>query len=103
MPVQIKPIQYGSRDRVKKTFGPASPEGELTEEQLAENREDLEAAVRDPKNEFIDDEFYRDRMTSEDYGQIEVPVLSAANWVGIPVLLTYLVMITQLTSCTGRN
>jgi len=58
-----------------------SPEGELTEEQLRENREDMPLVTRDAANEFIDDEFYDDRMASEDYGKIEVPLLSAGNWV----------------------
>jgi hypothetical protein len=80
-PRQTLRIQYGSRDRAKDKFGPMSPEGELTEEQLRENREDMPLVTRDAANEFIDDEFYDDRMAREDYGKIEVPVLSAGNWV----------------------
>ena len=64
-----------------------SPEGELTEEQLRENREDMPIVTRDAENEFIDDKFYEDRMTSEEYGKIEVPLLSAGNWVRILLLL----------------
>jgi hypothetical protein len=80
-PRQTVRIQYGSRDRGKDNFGPMSPEGELTEEKLRENREDMPIVTRDAANEFIDDMFYDDRMAREDYGKIEVPLLSAGNWV----------------------
>lgn len=86
-PRQVVPIQYGSRDRAKGNFGPTSPEGELTEEQLRENREEMPIAIRDASNEFIDDDFYLDRMTCEDYSKIEVPLLSAGNWVIIHFVL----------------
>lgn len=80
-PKQTVTIQYGSREREQRTFGPSAPEGELTEDQLRDNREDMPAALADAANEFIDDEFYKDRMTTEDYSQIEVPLLSVGNWV----------------------
>ena len=74
-------IQYGSRDREARTFGPSAPEGELTEEQLRENREEMPIALGSSDNEFIDDQFFQDRMTSEDLSKIDVPILSAGNWV----------------------
>ena len=79
---QVVRIQYGSRDRANGNWGPSSPEGELTEDQLRENREYTPAAIADAAHEFIDD-WNHDRMTSEDYSNIEVPVLSAGNWVGV--------------------
>ncbi|KAH8807392.1 Alpha/Beta hydrolase protein [Xylogone sp. PMI_703] len=82
-PRQVVRIQYGSRDRAKDNFGPMSPEGELTEEQLRDNREDMPVVLGDPAHEFIDDDFFSDRMVHEDYSKIEVPVLSAGNWGGI--------------------
>ena len=78
--------QYGSRNRGKDNFGPTAPEGELTEEQLRENREELPIVIADPANEFIDDDLYRDRMVYEDYSKIEVPLLSVGNWVFIHYL-----------------
>ncbi|KIX01911.1 uncharacterized protein Z518_07850 [Rhinocladiella mackenziei CBS 650.93] len=82
-PAQVIPIQYGSRNREQNTFGPTAPEGELTEEQLRENREDVLAIVSDSANEFMDDEYYQGRMVHEDYSKIEVPLLSAGNWGGL--------------------
>lgn len=80
---QVMPIQYGSRNRDQGLFGPISPEGEFTEEQLAENRQDIDNIMADPANEFIDDGFYDDRMTHDNLGNVEIPVLTAGNWVGL--------------------
>jgi predicted acyl esterase len=77
---QVTNVQYGVGER-----GPKSPvTGELVagpetlpEAQLAANRADVagEALAR----RLIDD-YYRDR--TPDFGKIEVPILSAANWGG---------------------
>lgn len=37
--------------------------------------------IADPANEFIDDSFYDDRMTHDNYANIDVPLLTAGNWV----------------------
>ena len=81
-PRQTVSIQYGSRDREAITFGPSAPEGELTDEQLRENREEMPIVLGSSDNEFIDDEFFQDRITSEDLSKFDVPILSAGNWVG---------------------
>jgi predicted acyl esterase len=78
--MQVKTVQHGQGERGKKNpntgelvCGPET----LSEQQLAENREDMWNAFL--SRELIDD-YYRER--SPDPSKIEVPLLSAANWGG---------------------
>ncbi|KAH8691460.1 Alpha/Beta hydrolase protein [Talaromyces proteolyticus] len=75
----VRPVQYG-KGRELSLHGPDSPEGNLTEDQLSENRENFPELVL--SNEFIDDEFYK-RCGACDFSKITVPLLSAGNWGGI--------------------
>ncbi|KAL4908845.1 hypothetical protein BDW74DRAFT_187347 [Aspergillus multicolor] len=78
---QIKPIQYGSRDREAGGFGPDSTEGTFSDEILAENIDVPGDSIRG--NEFIGDQYYADKMVHEDYSRIQVPLLSVGNWGGL--------------------
>ena len=76
--VQVIPNQYG---KARKEGGPfdETREGRLSEEELEANLNDQ--TVDTPKYKFRDEEYYRNR----DYNleDIEVPLLSVANWGGI--------------------
>ena len=72
-------MQYGSRNRANGNVGPDSPEGVLDEEFLAKNIDDTPKLTQD--NEWIDDEYYQVRTAREDLSKIQVPLLSANNWV----------------------
>ena len=71
-------VQYGKGPRPVSGRGPDSPEGNLSETQLAQNRDDFPHLGN--LNEFIDDDYHRER-TNGDFSKIQVPVLSAGNWV----------------------
>jgi predicted acyl esterase len=85
---QVLVNQYGKPGRSKLQFPPDGPgargqedtiEGDLSEEDLVKNRNDQ---TKDNEvNRFRDDEYY----ASKDFNleDIEVPVLSVANWGGI--------------------
>lgn len=85
---QVLVNQYGRAGRSKLTFPPDGPgargqedtlEGDLSEDVLAANRRDQ---TRDNEaNRFRDDEYYASK--EYDLGDIEVPLLSVANWGGI--------------------
>lgn len=85
---QVLVNQYGRGGRSKLTFPPDGPgargqeetvEGDLSEEVLLANRKDQ--TQDNEANQFRDDEYY----SSKEYRleDIEVPVLSVANWGGI--------------------
>jgi hypothetical protein len=74
----VVPVQYGKGGRHVLRSGPDSPEGNLTKEQLFENRDNSPELVRE--DEFIDDNLYQENAAS-DLSKITVPVLSAGNWV----------------------
>ncbi|MGE0255799.1 MAG: CocE/NonD family hydrolase [Alphaproteobacteria bacterium] len=81
--LQIKIIQHGLgkrgfKSRVNGEL--ASGPGELTDAELAKNRADLAA---DYTTHALDDDFYRAR--TPDLSQIDVPLLSCANWGGQPL------------------
>jgi len=78
--MQVKTVQHGLGDRgaVSRVTGVAvTGDTGLSDEELARNRADLGADVRDHP---LDDEFHRDR--SPDWPQIDVPLLTAGNWGG---------------------
>ncbi|KAM0241488.1 hypothetical protein ACHAP5_007527 [Fusarium lateritium] len=75
----VSPNQYGKPGRTARKWGEDTLEGDLDEEALLKNRRDqtLDTAV----HKFRDEEYYRTRdFAVED---IEVPILSVANWGGI--------------------
>ncbi|OHE91894.1 X-Pro dipeptidyl-peptidase C-terminal non-catalytic domain-containing protein [Colletotrichum orchidophilum] len=85
---QVLVNQYGRKDRSKLDFPPDGPgargqedtiEGDLPEDVLVANRQDQ--TKDNESNRFRDDDYY----ASKEYKleDIEVPVLSVANWGGI--------------------
>jgi hypothetical protein len=74
---QVGSNQYGLGGRAERQWGIDSLEGVLTSDELEENRADQ--ATDTAKWKFRDDEYY----LSKDFNlsDIEVPILSAANWV----------------------
>ncbi|KAM0512064.1 hypothetical protein ACHAPE_009212 [Trichoderma viride] len=77
---QIMRNHYGNRNRSNGCWGPTSPEGKLSDSELDELHQKLPKFLLE--NEWIDDEWYKDRMVGEDYSRIQVPLLSAGNWGG---------------------
>jgi hypothetical protein len=78
--MQVKTVQHGLGDRgaVSQVTGElVTGDLRLSDDELARNRADLGADVRDHP---LDDGFHRDR--SPDWAKIEVPLLSAGNWGG---------------------
>jgi len=78
--MQVKTVQHGLGDRgaVSQVTGePVTGDFNLSDDELARNRADLGADVRDHP---VDDGFHRDR--SPDWTKIDVPLLSAGNWGG---------------------
>jgi predicted acyl esterase len=79
-PVQALHVQHGlgSRgDRNPHTGMLVSGDVDLTDEELAANRGDIEAEVLEHR---FDDEYYRERSAALE--KVETPLLSAANWGG---------------------
>ncbi|KAH8691272.1 Alpha/Beta hydrolase protein [Talaromyces proteolyticus] len=75
---QVIVNQYG-RPRPSNSFVPPTIEGQLAEKELLDNLRDQ--TVDNVTNEFTDQEYYASReYTLED---IQVPLLSVANWGGI--------------------
>lgn len=95
---QIKRNLYGSQNRSDGCWGPTSPEGELCDSELDELHQELPKSLLE--NEWIDNEWYKDRMVGEDYSRIQIPLLSAGNWVSSSELL---VVLFRLTLSTGWN
>lgn len=76
---QVITNQYGGPGRAARNWGPDTIEGDLPEEELAANRQDQ---IHDNTvHQFRDEPYY----ASKEYnmGDIQVPVLSVANWGGI--------------------
>lgn len=71
--------QYGLGGREERNWGKDSLEGVLSAEELALHRADQ--AEDTAKYKFRDEEYYRTRDFN--LADVEVPVLSAANWGGI--------------------
>ncbi|EMC99530.1 hypothetical protein BAUCODRAFT_29893 [Baudoinia panamericana UAMH 10762] len=76
---QVITNQYGRPGRKAANWGPDTIEGDLSAEELAENRRDQ--TIDNVHNHFRDDEYYatKDFQLSD----IKVPLLSVANWGGI--------------------
>ncbi|KAE9581273.1 hypothetical protein CGMCC3_g2560 [Colletotrichum fructicola] len=76
---QVITNQYGRPGRAKSKWGEDTIEGDLSESELAMNRRDQN--IDNEANRFRDDDYYASKEF--DLGQINVPVLSVANWGGI--------------------
>lgn len=74
---QVVSNQYGLAGREARKWGPDTIEGDLPEEELVANRADQ--TLDTAKYQYLDEDYYaRRNFNLED---IEVPVLSVANWV----------------------
>ena len=95
---QVGSSQYGLGGRAARKWGPDSLEGVLTEEELAANRADqgLDTATY----MFRDDEYYASK--DFDLADIEIPVLSVANWV-CSLLSLYLLFHKSNSTTLGRH
>jgi hypothetical protein len=69
--------QYGLAGRTARKWGLDSLEGNLSTEELEQNRADQ--TIDTAKNEFRDQEYFKSR--DYDLEDIQVPILSVANWV----------------------
>ncbi|KAH7368606.1 X-Pro dipeptidyl-peptidase protein [Plectosphaerella cucumerina] len=76
---QVITNQYGRPGRSARNWGPDTLEGDLSEEELAAARNDQ--TVDNRANRFRDDAYYASK--EYDLADIEVPLLSVANWGGI--------------------
>ncbi|GAM86959.1 hypothetical protein ANO11243_049800 [Dothideomycetidae sp. 11243] len=76
---QVLSNQYGRGGRAARNWGPDTIEGDLSEQELEANRNDQ--TIDNEKNVFRDDLYY----ASKEYNleDIQVPLLSVANWGGI--------------------
>ncbi|KAM3071817.1 hypothetical protein ACMFMG_009674 [Clarireedia jacksonii] len=76
---QVITNQYGRAGRAAARWGEDTLEGDLPDDVLAQNRNDQN--IDNENNRFLDDDYY----ASKDFNleDIEVPLLSVANWGGI--------------------
>lgn len=76
---QVLSNQYGRPGRKDRNWGPDTIEGDLDDDERARNRN--EQPIDNANNHFRDDPYY----ASKEYNlnDIQVPVLSVANWGGI--------------------
>ncbi|KAF7528407.1 hypothetical protein G7054_g10158 [Neopestalotiopsis clavispora] len=76
---QVVTNQYGRPGKAAANWGEDTIEGDLSEEELLANRQDQN--IDNEKNRFRDDDYY----ASKDFhlSDIDIPVLSVANWGGI--------------------
>ena len=76
---QVVTNQYGRPGRAAAKWGEDTLEGDLPEDVLVQNRNDQN--IDNVNNRFLDDPYYASKeFNLED---IEVPILSVANWGGI--------------------
>lgn len=76
---QVVSNQYGRPGRKAANWGPDTIEGDLSEEERANNRQDQ--TIDNEKYRFRDEEYYASKEF--DLADIKVPLLSVANWGGI--------------------
>lgn len=76
---QVLSNQYGRPGRAARNWGPDTIEGDLNDDELLANRN--EQPADNANNTFRDDIYYASK--EYDMGNIEVPLLSVANWGGI--------------------
>ncbi|QKX62828.1 uncharacterized protein TRUGW13939_09993 [Talaromyces rugulosus] len=75
---QVITNQYGRPNRSQSRWGEDTIEGDLNESELAQNRRDQNAD--NAANPFLDDEYHASKVFRLE--DIEVPLLSVANWGG---------------------
>ena len=76
---QVVTNQYGKGGRKARNWGPDTIDGDLTEEQLTQNRNDQQ--IDNAKNFFRNDPYYASKEYNMD--DIKVPLLTVGNWGGI--------------------
>ncbi|KAJ6010399.1 hypothetical protein N7451_001811 [Penicillium sp. IBT 35674x] len=76
---QVVSNQYGLGGRAARNWGPDTIEGDLSEEELIQNRQDQN--IDNVSNKYRDDLYYASKEYS--MSDIQVPLLSVANWGGI--------------------
>jgi predicted acyl esterase len=76
---QVVSNQYGLPGRAARNWGPDCLEGDISDEEREKNRQDQN--IDNLNNKFRDDEYYASK--EYDMGDIQVPLLSVANWGGI--------------------
>ena len=76
---QVITNQYGRPGRKANNWGPDTLEGDLSDEEREKNMKDQN--VDNQQNHFRDDPYYASK--EYDMGDIQVPLLSVANWGGI--------------------
>lgn len=76
---QIITNQYGRPGRKESNWGPNTIEGDLDDAERAQNRQDQN--TDNAANSFRDQSYYASK--EYDLGNIEIPLLSVANWGGI--------------------
>lgn len=80
---QVASNQYGQSDRTHRNWGPDTLDGTLSEDEMQKNRRDPSVDV--VKARYRDDPYYFANQFQLE--NIEVPLLSVANWVSWPYLL----------------
>lgn len=76
---QVVTNQYGLGGRAERNWGPDPIEGVLSEDKLVQNRQDQ--TIDTLKYRFRDEDYYASKEFN--LADIEVPLLSVANWGGI--------------------
>ena len=77
--LQVVSNQYGKAGKAARQWGPDTIEGDLDEQELAANRRDQNED--NANSRYRDDEYYASK--EYDMADIQVPLLSVANWGGI--------------------
>jgi predicted acyl esterase len=76
---QVVSNQYGRAGRAARNWGVDTVEGDLPEEELIQNRQDQN--IDNANNYFRDDMYFASKEYTQ--SEIQVPLLSVANWGGI--------------------
>ncbi|KAF2446287.1 hypothetical protein P171DRAFT_385100 [Karstenula rhodostoma CBS 690.94] len=76
---QVVSNQYGLPGRAARNWGPDCIDGDVSDEEREKNRQDQN--IDNLNNRFRDDEYYASK--EYDMSDIQVPLLSVANWGGI--------------------
>jgi hypothetical protein len=80
---QVVSYQYGLGGRTARNWGLDSLEGDLSSDELVANRRDQ--TIDTAQYRYLDEEYYSSR--NFELEDIEVPILSVANWVSEPCWL----------------
>jgi hypothetical protein len=71
--------QYGRPGKAARNWGPDTIEGDLSEDELLKNRQDQ--TIDTAKYKFTNEEYYSSKEF--DLADIDIPLLSVANWVSL--------------------